>query len=162
MPRKKTPNKRVRATKPSGYLVATFEKFPGVAIPLLSDEECKARGIEPQRLPPMETWSPEQQEAGRKLRDVFMEIAVKQVYRIVLRHLQCLPAEGAIPTDFRTVAMRRALAELRGGAWRPEREEHAWLQDVMQKVLESLLQAETRPPSRRIRSASRKMDHSSN
>jgi len=57
--------------------------------------------------------------------------------------------------------MRRALAELRGGAWRPEREEHAWLQDVMEKVLESLLQAETRQPSRRSRSASRKKDWSS-
>jgi len=28
------------------YLVATFENFPGVRIPLLSDAECRARGID--------------------------------------------------------------------------------------------------------------------
>jgi hypothetical protein len=33
------------------YLVATFEKFPGVRIPLLSDEECRARGIDKPTLP---------------------------------------------------------------------------------------------------------------
>lgn len=35
----------------TGFLVAQFEKFPGVRIPLLSDDECKERGIESQRLP---------------------------------------------------------------------------------------------------------------
>ena len=33
------------------YLVATFEKFPGVRIPLLSDAECRARGIDQPTLP---------------------------------------------------------------------------------------------------------------
>jgi hypothetical protein len=33
------------------YLVATIEKFPGVRIPLLSDEECRARGIDKPTLP---------------------------------------------------------------------------------------------------------------
>jgi hypothetical protein len=35
--------------KQKGYLVATFEGFPGVRIPLLTDQECKERGIEPGR-----------------------------------------------------------------------------------------------------------------
>ena len=33
------------------YLVATFENFPGVRIPLLSDAECRARGIDKPTLP---------------------------------------------------------------------------------------------------------------
>ena len=32
--------------KDNSYLVATFANFPGVEIPLLSDEECQARGID--------------------------------------------------------------------------------------------------------------------
>ena len=45
---KKSPTKRVRE-KPRGYLVARPAKFPGLEIPLLSDEECRARGIKPAR-----------------------------------------------------------------------------------------------------------------
>ena len=32
--------------KNKSYLVATFENFPGVRIPLLSDAECRALGID--------------------------------------------------------------------------------------------------------------------
>jgi hypothetical protein len=40
-----------------GHLVAKFPGFGGVEIPLLSEEECRARGITPGRLPPRETWT---------------------------------------------------------------------------------------------------------
>jgi hypothetical protein len=40
-----------------GYLVAKFPDFGGVEIPLLSEDECRARGIEPGRLQPRETWT---------------------------------------------------------------------------------------------------------
>ena len=39
------------APRNKSYLVATFEKFPGVRIPLLSDAECRARGIDKPTLP---------------------------------------------------------------------------------------------------------------
>jgi hypothetical protein len=38
------------------YLVAKFPDSEGVEIALLSEEECRARGIEPGRFPPRETW----------------------------------------------------------------------------------------------------------
>ena len=84
----------------TGYVVATFDKFPGVRIPLLTDEECRERGIEPGRLPPFDTWTPEQQRAGHELQQIFGDMAVRQVYRILLRHLKDLPNEGPIPADF--------------------------------------------------------------
>lgn len=59
--------------KQKGYLTATFPNFPGVRVPLLSDEECKVRGIEPGKFPPFETWTPKQQAAGRKLADILGE-----------------------------------------------------------------------------------------
>ena len=65
--------------KPSCYLVATFEKFPEVAIPLLSDEECKARGLKPGKLPPLDKWSPEQQAAFSELADVLAQVAVREI-----------------------------------------------------------------------------------
>jgi len=40
-----TKPKKKAAHKDKSYLVATFANFPGVEIPLLSDDECQARGI---------------------------------------------------------------------------------------------------------------------
>ena len=41
-----TPKPRTRRRpRDDSYLVATFVGFPGVEIPLLSDAECKVRGI---------------------------------------------------------------------------------------------------------------------
>lgn len=63
----------------SDYLVATFEKFPGVEIPLLSESECRARGIEPGKLPPVETWSPEQRAALYELAEIIAQTAVDDI-----------------------------------------------------------------------------------
>lgn len=67
-----------KRTKRGGYLVATLGKFPGVPIPLLSDEECRARGIKPGRLPPLDTWSKDQQGALHELAMIVAEAAVRQ------------------------------------------------------------------------------------
>jgi hypothetical protein len=50
-----------------GYSVAEPSGFPGVKIPLLSDEDCRARGIEPGRFPPRATWTQQQRDAADKL-----------------------------------------------------------------------------------------------
>ena len=47
-----TKPKKKAVRKDNSYLVATFPNFPGVEIPLLSKEECQARGIERGRLRP--------------------------------------------------------------------------------------------------------------
>lgn len=65
----------------SGYLVATFENFPGVEIPLLSEGECRARGIEPGKLPPVDAWSPEQRTALYELAEIIAQAAVDDVFR---------------------------------------------------------------------------------
>ena len=70
---------RTDRKRQAGYLVASFEKFPGLKVPLLSDEECKARGIEPPQWPPLETWSPEQQQAFRELQDILVAAVVKEI-----------------------------------------------------------------------------------
>jgi len=74
----KKPQKKPHAN-PSGYLVVTFENFPGVAMPLLSEEECKARGVKPGKLPPLDTWTPTQQAAIAELAEVLAQVAVKEV-----------------------------------------------------------------------------------
>jgi len=47
-------------------------------MPLLSEEECKARGLKPGKLPPLETWSPRQQAAIAELAEVLAQVAVKE------------------------------------------------------------------------------------
>jgi hypothetical protein len=147
MPRK-TSTKKVRANQ-GGYLVATFENFPGVEIALLSDQESQVRGIVPKPFPPFETWTPQQQAAHGRLVEVMMGLAVRQTLRVVHRHLVGIGTEGPIPADFLCRAYRRALDELRADEWRPESMEFGFLRDVMERVLEGLLLEEPRPSRRR-------------
>ncbi|HEY0801084.1 MAG TPA: hypothetical protein VGD54_09580 [Steroidobacteraceae bacterium] len=125
--------------KSDSYLVATFEKFPGVQVPLLSDEECRARGIAKGRLPPFETWSPEQQAAGRKLGDALAQMAVTQAMRCMLRQLEAMIAEGYAGTDPEKDAALRAIAELRAGKWKATREDTSGLQEEMIMALECIV-----------------------
>ena len=48
-------------------------------MPLLSEEECKARGVKPGKLPPLDKWSPEQQAAFSELADVLAQVAVREI-----------------------------------------------------------------------------------
>jgi hypothetical protein len=104
--------------KSNGYLIATFEKFPGVQIPLLSDEECKARGLENGKFPPFDSWTPEQQVAGKRLGEALAELAVKQAMRCILRHLEAMIAVGCVGTEPERDAALRAIAELEAGKWK--------------------------------------------
>jgi len=151
---------RSRKATSKGFLVAEFEKFPGVRIPLLSDDECKERGIEPQLLPPFETWTPEQQKAGRELSEILTRMAVRQAFRSVLRHLELMQAEGYSMDDFEQEAARRALAELRAGKWKAGREDVGGLEQAMGWALESILnetdgksERKARPRRRRKRTS---------
>jgi len=49
-------------------LIATFDGFPGLRIPLLTKEECRERATELGRFPPFETWTPKQQAATKETR----------------------------------------------------------------------------------------------
>jgi hypothetical protein len=133
------------------YLVAEFAGFPGVRIPLLSDEELKARGIEKQRLPPFETWTPEQQEAGRKLSEILGQMAVRQAFALVLHHLEQMQVEGYSSFDFEQEAARRALAQLRAGKWKQGRNDTNGLQDSMCSALEAILRDSKQDSDGKIR-----------
>jgi hypothetical protein len=117
--------------KSSGYLIATFEKFPGVQIPLLSDEECKARGIEKGKFPPFDSWTPEQQAAGKRLGEALAQLAVKQAVRSMLRHLEAMIAERYEGTDPERDAALRAIAELEAGKWKATRDDTSGLESEM-------------------------------
>lgn len=80
MTKKKRPRKTTQR-RPLGYLVATFEKFPGVEVPLLSDDECREHGVQPGKLPPFDTWSPEQQAALHELAAILAQMAVDEIIR---------------------------------------------------------------------------------
>jgi hypothetical protein len=125
--------------KSSDYLIATVEKFPGVQIPLLSDEECKARGIDRGELPPFASWTPEQQAAGKKLGKALAQLAVKQAMRSMLRHLEAMIAEGYAGTDCERDAALRAIAELKAGKWKATRDDTSGLQSETIIALQSIV-----------------------
>lgn len=125
--------------KSTSFLVAEFTDFPGLRMPLLSDEECKARGIEQPKFPPFKTWTEQQQEAGRKLRDVFAKMAVQQALRRVAKQLDLMVEERYDKADFEKEAARRALAEIKAGKWKAERDEVYGLDAAMGWALESIL-----------------------
>jgi hypothetical protein len=122
-----------------GYLIATIEKFPGVQIPLLSDEECKARGIEKGTFPPIASWTPEQQAAGKRLGEALAELAVKQAMRCILQHLEAMIAEGYEGTDPEKDAAIRAIEELKAGKWRASRDDTSGLESEMIIALQCIV-----------------------
>ncbi len=70
-----------RRKRTSGeYLVAEPAGFPGVRIPLLSDKECRARGIEPGGFPPRETWTQEQRDASDRLVEILLPHAHREAF----------------------------------------------------------------------------------
>jgi hypothetical protein len=125
--------------KSSGYLTATFEKFPGAQIPLLSDEECKIRGIEKGTFPPFNLWSPEQQAAGKKLGEALAQLAVRQAMRCILRHLEAMIAEGYAGTDPERDAAIRAIDELNAGKWKATRDDTSGLESEMIIALQCIV-----------------------
>ena len=140
--------------KSSGVVFFTFANFPGVKIPLLSDEECKARGVEKSGFPPFETWTPEQQAAGRELGESLMNMAIQQAFRMVLRELERMQVERYSEPDFEKEAVRRALAELQSGRWKPGRDDISGVQDLMRTALETMHDEPVRRQRRRRRQSS--------
>lgn len=107
-------------TEPKGFLVAELSGFPGVRIPLLSDEECKARGIEKPRLPPFDTWPIEKQEVGRKLAEALMSLAWPQALQLMLDEIERLPPDTMInESGIELVAAASGIARIDSGKWKP-------------------------------------------
>ena len=108
-----------RANSSKGYLVAEPSGFPGVRIPLLSDEECRARGIEPGRLPPRETWTQQQRDAADRLIEMLLPHVFLEALQVILGELEREPADPAIPeNEVEQAAARRGIALIDAGKWK--------------------------------------------
>ena len=119
------------------FLVAERSGFPGLRIPLLSDEDCKARGIPVVTFPPFETWTAEQQDAGRKLADALMRLAVPQALHLILEEMERLPPESKINVaDLEPLAAARAMERVDAGRWKPGPRETHGLGSYVKVILE--------------------------
>src|SRR5579872_1959886 len=111
----------LRRKAQSGYLIAEPSGFPGVRIPLLSDEECRARGVEPGRLPPRETWTQKQRDAADKLAEIFIPHVFLEALRVILAELERVPLDPAIPdTEHEKVAAQRGIELVNAGKWKQQ------------------------------------------
>jgi hypothetical protein len=109
-----------RRTKANeGYLVAEPSGFPGVRIPLLSDEECRARGIEPARFPPREIWTQSQRDAADRLEEILAPRAFYEALQVILAEIERGPADSTISeAEIEKVAARRGIALMDAGSWK--------------------------------------------
>ena len=101
------------------YLVAYPSCFPGGAIPLLSDEECAARGIEPGRFPPRETLTQQQRDAADRLAEILIPVAYTEALRVILAELECEPIDLKRPDiELEREAATRAMQLVETGKWK--------------------------------------------
>ena len=108
-----------RANSNKGYLVAEPSGFPGLKSPLLSDEECRDRGIEPGRLPPRDTWTQQQRDAADELIEMLLPHVFQEALHVILTELEREPANPAIPEkDVERAAARRGIALVDAGKWK--------------------------------------------
>jgi hypothetical protein len=111
MPRRRKADQRYLVAEPSG--------FPSVRIPLLSEEECRARGIKPGRFPPRETWTQKQRDAADRLMEILAPRAYLEALQVILAELEREPADSKIPeADMEQAAARRGITLIDSGKWK--------------------------------------------
>lgn len=139
------------------YLIAEPSGFPGVKIPLLSDEECRVRGIEPGRFPPRETWTQQQRDAADRLVELLLPHVFKEALQVVLAELEREPAPSTVPEkDQEQAAARRGIEIIDAGKWK-QRDTwihfpKSWVREFLAAVASgelSLVDLEAETPSRR-------------
>jgi hypothetical protein len=128
-----------RANGKKGYLVAEPSGFPGVRIPLLSDEECRARGIEPGRLPPRETWTQQQREAADRLIEMLLPHVFREALQVILAELEREPADPAIPEKYvEEAAASHGIALIDAGKWKQRdtwiHRPSSWIRQVLEMI----------------------------
>lgn len=113
------------AKRDRGYLIAEFPAFGGARIPLLTEEECRARGIEAGRFPPRETWTQEQRDAADRLMEILRPRVLHEAMVLILSELEKLTTRDA-PDDaaLEKLAATRALAVIDAGRWK---QQDTWL-----------------------------------
>ena len=109
---------RRRKNAGKGYLVAEPRGFPGLRIPLLSDEECCARGIEPVRFPPRETWTQAQRDAADRLAEILLPHAYLEALYIVEAELERQGKSDVSDAVLEKAAATRGIALIDAGKWK--------------------------------------------
>jgi hypothetical protein len=108
-----------RKDKQKGYLIAEPVGFPGLRIPLLSDEECRARGIEPVRFPPRETWTQAQRDAADRLVEILLPHAYLEALYIIQAEIERESTDPNVPeAELETIAATRGIAVIDAGKWK--------------------------------------------
>jgi hypothetical protein len=109
--------RRSRADK--GYLVAKPAGFPGLVIPLLSEEECRARGIEPAKWPPRQTWTQAQRDAANRLGDILRPHVFREALLVILAELERMPGDSELSeSEKEQEAARRGGEMIDAGKWK--------------------------------------------
>jgi hypothetical protein len=101
-----------------GYLVAEPSGLPGLRIPLLSDEECRARGIEPVRFPPRETWTQAQRDAADRLAEILLPHAYLEALYVIQAELERQGKSNVSDAVLEKAAATRGIAVIDAGKWK--------------------------------------------
>ncbi len=145
-----------RTKADQGYLVAKFPGFGGVEIPLLSEEECRARRITPGRLPPRETWTQAQREAADRLMEILAPRAYLEALQVVLAELEREPTDATISEREREqAAARRGIALVDTGKWKQRDTSiylpKSWIRQMLKAIASGDLSLLDPSPRRRRR-----------
>jgi hypothetical protein len=138
-----------------GYLIAKPAGFPGVEIPLLSDEECRTRGIEPGRFPPRESWTQEQRDAADNLADILRPYVVREAQQVILAELERMPVDTELQeSDRERAAARRGIELIDAGKWKQSDTTihfpRSWIREIVERfALGELSLLDPEPPKRR-------------
>ena len=79
-----------------GYLIAKPAGFPGVAIPLLSDDECRARGIDHGGFPPRESWTQDQRDAADRLAEMLGRHVIREALQVISTETEGMSADSEL------------------------------------------------------------------
>jgi hypothetical protein len=148
--------------KQEGYLVAEPAGFPGLRIPLLSDEECRARGIEPVRFPARETWTQAQRDAADRLVEILLPHAYLEALYVIQAEIEREGTDSKIPeAELETIGATRGIALIDAGKWK-QRDTWvhfppSWIRQILEMFARgdlSLLNP-TQPKQRRKRARSK-------
>jgi hypothetical protein len=149
------------AKRDGRFLIAYPSGFPGVAIPLVSDEECRLRGIEPGKFPPRETWTQEQRDAANQLAEILLPHVIQEVLQVMLAEMEREFASPDKPDiEVEREAALRGIRLVDSGKWKQhDTTIHfppSWIRQVLELFAQGRLSLVDPPPTERTRKSRRR------
>ena len=145
-----------------GISLLSPQDSPALRIPLLSDEECRARGIEPVRFPPRETWTQEQRDAADRLVEILGPHVYLEALYVIVADLEREGTDSKLPeSEMEKEAAKRGIALIDEGNWK---QRNTWVHfppSWIRQILEMFVQGDlsligpTPPKTRRKGARSR-------